>query len=86
MKTEFNAQLKCATCGNDSSFEINEDKSYVKCNNCDREYLGGYDELVALNVGAVEETRAAMMKEAQEYAQKELQKSLGKSMNMKIKL
>ncbi len=86
MKTEFNTQLKCATCGNDSSLEFNEDKSYVKCNNCGREYLGGLDELVELNTDTVEETRAAMEREAQDHIRKELQKSLGKSMNMKIKL
>jgi ribosomal protein S27E len=41
-------QLKCVTCG-DSDFEFNEEKTWVKCNRCGREYLGGYDELVELN-------------------------------------
>ncbi|RHU30984.1 hypothetical protein DXD68_04105 [Parabacteroides sp. TM07-1AC] len=42
-------QLRCITCGDDSSFEPNEDKTYIKCTRCGREYLGGYDELVELN-------------------------------------
>lgn len=49
MKTKYTARLRCATCGNDSDFEYNDDKSYIKCNLCNREYLGGYDELVSLN-------------------------------------
>ena len=42
-------QLRCITCGDDSSFEPNEDKTYIKCTRCGREYFGGYDELVELN-------------------------------------
>lgn len=44
-----NIKLRCAVCGDDTSFEFNEDKSYVKCSRCGREYFGGYDELVELN-------------------------------------
>lgn len=42
-------KLRCITCGDDSSFEPNEDKTYIKCIRCGREYFGGYDELVELN-------------------------------------
>lgn len=50
MKDSYNKQIQllCITCGG-TDFEFNEDKSYIKCNCCNREYLGGYDELVALN-------------------------------------
>lgn len=44
-----NTKLRCAVCGDDTSFEFNEDKSYVKCTRCGREYFGGYDEVVELN-------------------------------------
>ena len=44
-----NIKLRCAVCGDDTSFEFNEDKSYVKCTRCGREYVGGYNELVELN-------------------------------------
>lgn len=42
-------QLRCVVCGSDSDFKSNDDKSYIKCEKCNREYLGGYDELVKLN-------------------------------------
>lgn len=42
-------QLRCIVCGDNSSFESNEDKSYIKCVKCGREYHGGYDEVVELN-------------------------------------
>ena len=38
--------LRCATCGSCSDFEFNDDKTYIKCTKCNREYHGGYDELV----------------------------------------
>jgi hypothetical protein len=40
--------LKCLTCG-DNNFTFNDDKSWVKCNRCNREYQGGYNEIVELN-------------------------------------
>lgn len=40
--------LACITCGG-QDFHYNENKSYVKCNLCNREYLNGYDELVEMN-------------------------------------
>jgi ribosomal protein S27E len=50
MKNSYNKsiQLRCITCG-DSDFEFNEDKSWIKCNRCGKEYSGGYDELLELN-------------------------------------
>ena len=47
--------LRCITCGGED-FEFNEDKSYIKCNLCNREYLGGYDEVVELNEEAITES------------------------------
>jgi len=51
MKDNYNKSisLKCATCGDSSSFESNEEKTWVKCTKCNKEYNGGYDELVKLN-------------------------------------
>lgn len=42
------AGCRCMDCF-DERFEWNEDKSYVRCKVCGREYLGGYNELVDLN-------------------------------------
>ncbi len=41
-------EIQCITCG-DTQFEFNEDKSWVKCNRCGKEYHGGYNELLELN-------------------------------------
>lgn len=46
-------RLRCVVCGSDSDFESNEDRSYIKCNKCNREYHGGYEELVNLNQGLI---------------------------------
>lgn len=56
MKDNYNKSisLRCDTCG-DTSFEFNKNKSWVKCKRCEREYHGGYDELVNLNQGDIDE-------------------------------
>lgn len=50
MKNSYNKTItaRCATCAG-SDFEFNEDKTYIKCNRCGREYNGGYKELKMLN-------------------------------------
>lgn len=57
LKDNYNrkVQLECATCGG-QDFEFNDDKTYIKCNTCEREYLGGYDELVEYNQEKINET------------------------------
>lgn len=57
MKKDYSKsiQLRCVVCGSDSNFEHNEDNSYIKCTKCNREYLGGYDELVELNQSMIVE-------------------------------
>jgi len=64
-------QLRCATCGGED-FNFNEDKSYVKCNLCYREYFGGYDELVEFNQENINEGIEDMKNEVQEDLPKEL--------------
>lgn len=53
---------KCMDCFEDR-FDWNEDKSYVRCKVCGREYLGGYNELVDLNRKYVENNGASMHKQ-----------------------
>lgn len=57
MKDNYNrsVKLRCVCCGDDSSFTHNEDSTYIKCEKCGREYLGGYDELVELNKELIDE-------------------------------
>ncbi|WP_156309384.1 hypothetical protein [Sphingobacterium endophyticum] len=54
MSTKITVSLICATCGQ-SDFDHNEDKSWVRCINCDREYPGGIDELAELNQANIQD-------------------------------
>lgn len=67
MKRNYNKNinLRCVVCGSDSDFDSNEDKTYIKCKKCNREYLGGYSELVELNEGLINDE---VMKTKQEIA------------------
>lgn len=71
MKENYNksVQLRCSTCGGED-FNFNEDKSYIKCNLCNREYLGGYDELVEYNQENINENVQAMENEVRDDLQK----------------
>lgn len=81
MKDSYNRQipLRCATCGSSSDFEFNDDKSYVKCTKCNREYFGGYDELVELNQAHIQDELDDMKAEVEQDAAKYLQDSLKKA-------
>lgn len=66
-------QLRCLTCG-DTDFEFNEDKSWIKCNRCGKEYLGGYDELVELNQGNINQE----LEDSKDEISKDLEKDITK--------
>jgi ribosomal protein S27E len=73
MKDSYNKsiQLRCITCG-DVDFEFNDDKTWVKCNRCGKEYNGGYDELVELN----QETINLELEKTKEEIGKDLHKEM----------
>jgi len=73
MKDSYNKsiQLRCIVCG-DSDFEMNEDKTWIKCNRCGKEYPGGYDELVELNQGNINSEFEKMKNELATDAKKEI--------------
>lgn len=73
MKDDYSKSiaLRCITCGGED-FEFNEDKSYIKCNLCNREYFGGYDELVELNEETISESIDSTKNEIESDLQKEL--------------
>lgn len=71
--------LRCATCGSSSDFEFNDDKSFVKCKKCNREYHGGYDELIELNQPHIQEEMDEMKAEVKHDAEKYLRDSLKKA-------
>ena len=72
---KVNVSLKSITCGA-ADFEFNEDKSYVKCNTCNREYLGGYDELVVFNSAQINEAIENTKQQIGEELKTEITKSL----------
>lgn len=84
-KDNYTVRLRCATCGSDKNFEFNDDKSYVKCTMCNREYFGGIEELKDLNEEMINEAKSRFAKEAKSYLQKELIKAFKGNKHIKIK-
>lgn len=87
MKNDYskNITLRCVVCGSDSNFQFKDDKSYVKCLMCNREYLGGYDELVELNQQLIHEEMEATKDEIIEDLKTELKKAFQGNKFIKIK-
>lgn len=81
MKKDYSKsiQLCCVVCGSDLDFECNEDKTYIKCTKCNREYLGGYDELVELNKAFIDEELEHTKEEIMRDVQNELNAMLKKA-------
>lgn len=82
METEKQKRLTCATCGSDSHFEFNEKKSHIKCTTCNREYSGGYSELLELNKDRI---RQQLAQEAKSEILNHLIETFKNSKNIKIK-
>lgn len=85
MKEIYNVKLRCATCGSEEHFECNEDKSYVKCTLCNREYLGGIEELKAYNEEVFVAVKEEIAEDAKAYIQDRLRKALIGCKNIKFK-
>lgn len=81
MKKDYNKsiRLRCVVCGSYSDFESNEDKTYIKCTKCNREYLGGYNELVELNQSLIDEEIEATKQEIKEDIEKDIHDMLKKA-------
>ena len=69
IKKEYTIKLRCATCGCEDHFEYNEDKSYVKCTFCNREYLGGIEELKELNSDVFEDAKKDVQNDVTKHLQ-----------------
>lgn len=67
----FSVTLRCPVCGS-TDIDLSEDKTYGKCNMCNKEFPGGYDELVELNQAAID----AALDEKKSEIQKDLEKEL----------
>lgn len=85
LKDNYTIKLRCATCGCDDHFEFNDDKSYIKCTMCNREYLGGIEELKELNEEAFDELKGQIADDAKSYIQDELRKAFKGNKFIKFK-
>lgn len=65
--------LRCAICGSTDHFEFNDDKTYVKCTLCNKEYFGGYDELVQMNEAMIAEEVESLKMEVKNDIEKDVQ-------------
>lgn len=74
----FSVQLRCPICGS-TDIDIAEDKSYGKCNMCNKEFPGGYDELVELNQAHIQEEVNAKKEEIQKDLEKEINERIKKA-------
>ena len=85
LRNNYTIKLRCATCGSDEHFEFNEDKSYIKCTMCNREYFGGIEELKELNVDVFDEVKNQIEEDAKSYIEDELRKAFKGCKNIKFK-
>ena len=85
LKDNYTVKLRCATCGCDDHFEFNDDTSYIKCTMCNREYLGGIEELKELNEEAFDELKGQIADDAKSYIQDELRKAFKGNKFIKFK-
>ena len=85
LKDNYEIRLRCATCGCEEQFEFNDDKSYIKCTFCNREYFGGIEELIELNQEAFDNIREEIEKDAAFYIKDHLKKAFKGNKFIKIK-
>ena len=71
-KYERSIGLRCVVCGSAGHFEYNEDNTYVKCTLCNREYLGGQQELQEMNEAMIAEEMEAFKKDVTKDIEKEV--------------
>lgn len=83
MEKQYSKSLRCNTCGGEN-FEFNEDKSFVKCNNCGREYPGEYEELLQYNQDVQDEVFEEMEQDAENMIIKQLQQVFKNHKNIKF--
>lgn len=74
-KYSIHVQLQCATCGAEQ-FDFNDDKSFVKCRTCNREYQNGYDELVEFNQERIAMEKEQITQEITNDLKKDITKSI----------
>lgn len=77
-KYEMSVPMICKSC-NSKDIYLSEDKSFARCNQCQKEYSGGYDELVKANQPRIDAEMKKLKSEVVKDAQKEMEKMLKKA-------
>lgn len=85
LKDNYEVRLRCATCGCEDEFESNDDQTYIKCTFCNREYLGGIEELKGYNQEAFCEVEEEIEHDVVAYMQEQLAKAFKGNKHIKIK-
>ena len=85
LKDSYEIRLRCATCGCEDQFEFNDDKSYIKCAFCNREYFGGIEELKELNQEALDDVKEEIQKDAESFIKDQLKRAIKRNKHIKIK-
>lgn len=84
----FSVTLRCPVCGS-TDIVLSDDKSHGKCTMCNKEFPGGYDELVELNQAtidaAVENKKVEIAKDVEKELHDRLKEVFKGSRNIKIK-
>ena len=75
----YSIQLHCVVCGSEDHFDCNEDKSYIKCTNCGKEYYNGYEELVSCNQNQIEEIKEIATQRIKQDIQKDINQIIKKT-------
>lgn len=86
MKSNYqtSVSLACQICGG-KDFDVNDDKTFVKCNTCNREYPGGIAELKQMNEQRVQAAVEQLGQNMVADVEKELKKKLRKFKSIKLK-
>lgn len=73
MKKDYSitVQLRCPVCGS-TDIDVTDDKTYGKCNLCNKEFPGGYDEIVELNQANIQDEIDAKKEEIQKDLEKDV--------------
>lgn len=72
---DFTVQLHCPVCGS-TDIDISDDNAYGKCNTCNKEFLGGYDELVESNQSFIQDAIDAKKDEIKKDIERDLKNRL----------
>ena len=79
-KYEMSVPLVCKSCQSKDIY-LSEDKRFARCNQCQKEYPGGYDELVSVNQPRIDAELKKLQAKVVKDAEKEMNDMLKKALS-----